>query len=1016
MRFLKYTPVFFILLLVDVIDTFAQDGDYFLSHHQPKGEGIDNVNFDLTVGDNGLLYIANRSGVLVYEGKSWDFYETPSAALSIAIDSLNNIYVGCVDNYGKVSLTGNEYKFNTLADSSTNGLFFKTLIYNNKTYFLSEQQLIIYDLSNESREVIQDKDGSTVFTNIFVLGDELYLQTPLFVYTLDGGTNLQPSDFILPDSSLVSFITSKGDNHLIGSEFNNLFTIKHGAYKPLASDSYIKENQIQVIDGGWVNDDIFALSTLENGCLLFSSSRDTLIDVIDYNAGLPDNEVFSIEADNAEGLWISHEFGLSRLAPALPIRSFSNYPGLEGNLLSVADFQDQIYIASSKGVYMFSEEKEYKNTVYYTKVERRNQGYRAKKKAEKKEITENEPPLKTEDKESAQLKVVSTEKNEKKKKGFFGRLKDKVTNQKKQEDKNSDSGEEKDKAENVDDKSNGGVFGFLKKDDKEEEETENKSGLTTSMKRTDNEGAEHEETIDETNRKQRKGFFKRLIIKLSDKEEEDKKTSEPIFKGRPEKNVQYKRNVKRELISTNYHFEAVEGVWSKCKQFIIYKDKLLAACNSGIFNIKEEAELIIDVPVRNMQQFGDQLFINTFSNQILVFELIDNIWALVGEIDLYGDIILTLFEDSKSVLWAASPTTLYKMDTSKTAVVGEYEIPNQYIDNIRITEIRDQIYLINNQGYFYLDSERDEIVSNDEYYQRIGRPVRHLQQNDGETWIYNGKTWQTINKNGSVEVLEHLTLFPEMTFIDQFKDFYWAINQSKQLYKVDLNLNDSLSFFDKMIIKNVSHQNGHVKMSDNLVLDYDENRLTFELARPDYLGLLQVEYQYRMEGLNNNWSDWSTNNKLVFNYLPPNKYTLHVRSRDSFGRIIQNQPVTFRIKPPYWNTVWFSLLQVLLFSGLIIFSIWLNRKKKSKYTLLTDILTVFTIVLVIEFLQSLVQNTLNFKSSPGVDFLIDASIAFIIFPLEHFLRMFVKEGSPGNIPFFPGDRFWQKVGLITKEK
>jgi len=58
---------------------------------------------------NGMLYFANNQGVLQFDGTFWNLYPMPngSVARAVAVDSLDNVYVGASDEFGV--LKPNEY-------------------------------------------------------------------------------------------------------------------------------------------------------------------------------------------------------------------------------------------------------------------------------------------------------------------------------------------------------------------------------------------------------------------------------------------------------------------------------------------------------------------------------------------------------------------------------------------------------------------------------------------------------------------------------------------------------------------------------------------------------------------------------------------------------------------------------------------------------------------------------------------------------------------------------------------
>ena len=63
-----------LVLLCCSFITNSQQGDFLLTEHQPRLSNLDNSNFEIINDLKGRICIANRSGVLKYDGEIWDFY------------------------------------------------------------------------------------------------------------------------------------------------------------------------------------------------------------------------------------------------------------------------------------------------------------------------------------------------------------------------------------------------------------------------------------------------------------------------------------------------------------------------------------------------------------------------------------------------------------------------------------------------------------------------------------------------------------------------------------------------------------------------------------------------------------------------------------------------------------------------------------------------------------------------------------------------------------------------------
>jgi len=94
-----------------------------------------------------------------------------------------------------------------------------------------------------------------------------------------------------------------------------------------------------------------------------------------------------------------------------------------------------------------------------------------------------------------------------------------------------------------------------------------------------------------------------------------------------------------------------------------------------------------------------------------------------------------------------------------------------------------------------------------------------------------------------------------------------------------------------------------------LTLPYDQNHLTFYFTGICFTVSEKVRYRYRLEGLDNQWSPASPENRASYPGIPPGTYTFMVEACNNEG-IWCKTPVTFRftIEPPFWSTLWFYAL------------------------------------------------------------------------------------------------------------
>ncbi len=130
----------------------------------------------------------------------------------------------------------------------------------------------------------------------------------------------------------------------------------------------------------------------------------------------------------------------------------------------------------------------------------------------------------------------------------------------------------------------------------------------------------------------------------------------------------------------------------------------------------------------------------------------------------------------------------------------------------------------------------------------------------------------------------------------------------------DLQLaNNSVTVGEKSLLKSP------IWNTKQLKLEYDQNFLTFEFAALSYAKPENNRYRYILQGLNNDWSEVSSNRRVIdyFN-LAPGDYIFRVQGSNGNGVWSDNEvALQISIAPPWWQTWWFRILAVIGLLALI---------------------------------------------------------------------------------------------------
>lgn len=848
----------------------AQSGHYFLSHYKPGSDKINYLSFDIHQDQSGILYFANSAGVLQFDGRTWVQVPANGSIYTLTATAGGSLYAGGSAGFGKIALNeDNQLVYASLSDS-LKGVrnIFASHAMDRQVFFLNEEQLFVINDSTRAPVMIPSKSSEGTFTGLYPIGNQLYVDTEKEgLKMLDNGT-LQATD-IFPKSHLVfSEPSPDGKSWFVATEGNKFFVQRNGQsfvdFRP-RDVQYLVANV--VVNCAWVNDQIVAIGTLRGGVVFVDLETSETLEIVNYNTGLPDNEVFAVHTDNHAGVWIAHEYGFSRVAPFLPFRTYRHYPGLVGNLLCVQTFGTDVYVGTSQGLYRLSKDELFIDELY-----------------EVRQTISNAP--------------------------------DPVA-----------------------------------------------------------------EGIKPERKKSRRGF-----LGLGKKKIED--APPPVKRALAAKHYKQVQKVRRVLQGVEHSYKRVTGVEGKVDQLIVVGNKLLGGGVSGAFEVQGSTALqLTAVPSRSIyySENLDQLLVSTYYDQIQAFRPSKKGWEYTPFLDTLSIHADYMFEDHAQNLWICGRNRVVVVGIEGGEILDAKFVPLPYtsIDKTVGLSYGQDVYVTQNGEFFHYLSFKNKFVK----YDSLPGPKKFF-ASSGSFWFYDGHRWTTIDRKVQGEIkTEWLALFPDIRFLapaEKGKSL-WVITATNELYKFSSDLKALPSQNNPLFLKEVRNQQSRLS-TKSLMVDEGESALTFEFIQPDYISLQAVEYHYWIKGLQADWSDWSTQNNIIsVPFFPPGRYSVYMESRDLFGNVTKLDTVDISVVPPYWRRPAFYALEFIFFAVLVILSIRL-KSSRIQYRYVSQFLTALTIVLLIQFIQTVVVSNLRYESTPVADFFIQVMIALVVLPAENFLR------------------------------
>jgi signal transduction histidine kinase/DNA-binding response OmpR family regulator len=362
---LKIFSVFLSVFLITQ-NLYGQDNGFkYFRNYSYKEYDHQAQNWGIAQAKNGIIYVANNGGVLEFDGVSWRVIYVPNYTVrSLAVDELGTVYIGGRNEIGYLAPdTKGSLKYVSLLDQlDDNQKKFSTVWRTHATkegiYFCPSQLLLRW---NPRRKQMEDWKPTRRFLYSFTINGRL------LIHQEKKGLMQMVNDSLEPLSGAKIFANTKdrifmvapykpdrnAQTMLIGTRLSGFYLYNGKTLEPFPTevDDYLKKSVayhgIRLSSPG-----DFALATRFGG-LVIMDSQGRLKYIFDKTSGLQDNDVKYVLQDNQENLWLCLEKGISRLEYRSPFFIYDNRSGLPGIVLSVLRCNNDLYVGTTKGLYLF---------------------------------------------------------------------------------------------------------------------------------------------------------------------------------------------------------------------------------------------------------------------------------------------------------------------------------------------------------------------------------------------------------------------------------------------------------------------------------------------------------------------------------------------------------------------------------------------------------------------------------------------------------------------------------------
>ncbi len=148
----------------------------------------------------------------------------------------------------------------------------------------------------------------------------------------------------------------------------------------------------------------------------------------------------------------------------------------------------------------------------------------------------------------------------------------------------------------------------------------------------------------------------------------------------------------------------------------------------------------------------------------------------------------------------------------------------------------------------------------------------------------------------SMQGFENISALSRSNYLIGTTDGYYTLNID------DLNFGNYRILLTGVASNKQNHELKYASLSRESEFRFAENNLTFNYTIPEYNKYISAEYQYKLEGLQDEWTNWTTRTSINFKNLSPGDYRFHVRAKIG-NSLSENEAVyAFTILKPWYAT------------------------------------------------------------------------------------------------------------------
>jgi ligand-binding sensor domain-containing protein/DNA-binding CsgD family transcriptional regulator len=383
-------------------------------------------------------------------------------------------------------------------------------------------------------------------------------------------------------------------------------------------------------------------------------------------------------------------------------------------------------------------------------------------------------------------------------------------------------------------------------------------------------------------------------------------------------------------------FELIENTDGQAWNLNSKYGELLVGHNNGTYKIKDNKGILLDKNngswmFLQWQKHPELLLEGNYSTLSILEKGTGDAWNYRNTLLEFRESFRIMEEDQDGKIWLSHPHKgVYRIKIGER--LNAYDsirfynstngLPTDF--NNYVSKANDKVLFLTEKGVYQYNNKTDRFEPDAQFEKFFsGKPVSKLIEDlHGNIWyVSENRPGKLVKRNNGYERSDEqfgklegklVANFEHINPIDDKNILFGTdkgfvhydpsrVSKTKVPFYVHVRRVEDLNN-NKFIADELYTSTDDSLQSRSIQLSYDQNAIQFNFSCTSYQDIEKNQYQYKLEGFDRVWSEWTSRTQKEYTNLPEGKYIFKVRAKNFDNEVGKEANFKFKISPPFYRT------------------------------------------------------------------------------------------------------------------